>query len=90
MIDLTGVGAVLGGVGTLIIAAAALRAGKTIKAIDTAVNGKPKGAQTIQSQVDDLHSDRPKPPEVTPEINGDALLPLVRLLVADMNERRNS
>jgi len=48
--------------------------------VDAAVNGKPPGATTMVSQVQDLHD------ETFPRVdeNGDALLPLVRRLVVQM------
>lgn len=88
-IDLTGVGTFLLGVAAVVSSVAAWRSGKKIAAIDHAVNGKPVGAQSIQSQVSDLHSDRPPPPQIPVEVNGEALLPLVRRLVAYIEEDRN-
>lgn len=90
--DLTGLGASLVGLAAVIGALASfymtIKNTKKIRDIDHAVNGKPTGAQSMQSQVSDLHSDRPAPPHIPEEINGAALLPLVRLLVADMHQRR--
>lgn len=65
----------LGGAAAAIIMA--IKTAKTVQKIDHAVNGKQPGDQTMVSQVADLHSDRPVPVEV----NGGALLPLVRYLV---------
>lgn len=91
-IDFTGLGAVLVGVAAVIGAGAsaymAVKNTKKIRDIDHAVNGRPRGAQTMQSQVDDIHSTQPPPLAITEEINGEALLQLVRELVAAERERR--
>ena len=46
--------------------------------IDHAVNGKPPGATTMVSQVQQLHDDK------FPSPNGDAVLPLLRQVAADV------
>lgn len=102
-IDLNGFGAILLGIAALI---GALASGystivntRKIRDIDHAVNGKGPGAQTMQSQITELHGDReeeeehrdrslPPPPRIPPEINGTDLATLMQLLVADMYERR--
>lgn len=55
--------------------------------IDAAVNGKAPGASPMVDQVQDLHDQIPTPEPAEPAVNGGALLPLVRLLVADMQRR---
>lgn len=92
MDDLTGIGAILVGIAAVIGSTAsfwmAIKNTKKIRDIDHAVNGKPPGAQSIQSQVTDLHSDRPEPPKVDPELNDAAIRDMLRELVADARERR--
>lgn len=90
-IDLNGLAALLIGfaavIGSLVSGYTAVRNTRKIRDIDHAVNGKPTGAQTMQSQISDLHN---RPELATPEeIDEAALLPLVKLLVADMRERRD-
>lgn len=98
-IDLSGWGAVLVGVAAVIGSLAsfymAVRNTKKIRSIDKktedidhAVNGRPLGAQTLQSQVSDLHSDRPPPPQLPEEMQGVAIRDKLDLLLADMYERR--
>lgn len=92
-LDLTGLGAVLVGfaavIGSLASAYMAVKNTKKIRDIDRAVNGKPPGAQTLQNQVADLHSDRPPPPPLPEELSDVAIKEMLQLLVADMTERRN-
>ena len=52
-----------------------------VQQVDAAVNGKPPGATTMVQQVQDLTNQAFPQPEFT---NGDALLPLVRRLVIQM------
>ena len=96
-IDWTGVSLAIAATGTAVaVIINALKTGKIVKAtqekvleIDRAVNGKEAGAQSMVSQVDDMH--KGDFPPITPEvINGAALLPLVRLLVEDMEERKRN
>lgn len=91
-LDLTGWGAVLVGAAAVIGALASfymsIKNTKKIRDIDHAVNGRPKGAQTMQSQVADIHSDRPEPPALPEEFNDAAIRDMLKLLVADMHERR--
>jgi len=49
-----------------------------VKQIDAAVNGKPPGATTMVSQVQDMHDRLP------PVTNGDAVLPMLRTILAKM------
>lgn len=93
-IDLSGWGAVLVGIAAIIGSAAsfymAVRNTKKITDIDHAVNGRPKGSQTMQSQVDDIHSDRPKPPGLPPEMKTAAIVDKINILLADMYERQRN
>lgn len=93
-IDLTGLGAVLVGVAAVIGSLASgymsIKNTKKIRDIDHAVNGKPEGAQSLQSQVADIHSDRPAPPPLPPEMNDAAIKQMLQFLVAAENERRNN
>lgn len=93
MIDLTGWGAILVGlaavIAALVPAYSAIKNTKTLDAIDHAVNGKPAGAQTLQSQVADIHSDRPPPPPLPPELNNAAVREMLQFLVASEHERRS-
>jgi hypothetical protein len=51
--------------------------------IDHAVNGKPVGAQTMQSQIGEIHHrDFPTEP------NGDAVLPLLRQILANQEPNK--
>lgn len=90
--DLTGLGAILVGVAAVIGSLAsfwmAIKNTKKIRDIDHAVNGKPAGAQSLQSQVSDLHSDRPPPPQLPPELKDAAIRDMLMELVADMHEHR--
>ncbi len=92
-VDFTGVGAILVGIAAVIGSLAsfwmAIKNTKKIRDIDHAVNGKPPGAQSIQSQVTDLHSDRPKPPKLPEEMNDAAIKQMLQLLVADMYDRND-
>lgn len=73
--------------GAFVLIYVALRGVKQkVNSIDHAVNGKDPGEATLVSQVDDLHKEIPIP--VPDEVNGAALLPLVKLLVADMKARQ--
>ena len=101
-VNYTGIGALLLGVAGLIGSLAAAystvttdRRSKatlsTVKAtavqvgqIDNAVNGKPPGATTMVAQVQELHDDKFPPP------NGDALLPLLRKVAADVAALKRS
>lgn len=56
-----------------------------VRQIDAAVNGKAPGAAPMVDQVQDLHDQIPTPEVPEPH---DALLPLVRMLVADMQDRQ--
>lgn len=94
-VDWSGVALAIAALGTAIaVVINAFKTGKIVKAtqgkvleIDHAVNGKQPGAQSMVSQVDDLHKEIPIP--LIPEaVNGAALLPLVKELYADMLERR--
>lgn len=91
-IDLTGLGAILVGVAAVIGSLAsfwmAVKNTKRIEAIDHAVNGRPPGSVPMQSQVADLHSDRPKQPSYPAELENAAIRDMLRELVADMHERR--
>lgn len=89
-LDLIGLGTFLLGVAAVISSIAAWRSGKKITAIDHAVNGKPAGAQTMQSQVSDIHSDRPAPLRADPELNDAAIRDMLRELVAESRERRQN
>lgn len=93
-IDLTGLGAVLVGFAAVIGSVASgymsIKNTKKITDIDHAVNGKPAGAQSLQSQVSDIHSDRPKPPQFPAELNDAAIKEMLRILVADMYDRRKN
>jgi hypothetical protein len=91
--DWAGIGQGLGGI---VIAFTALyatvvngrRIGAThaeVQEINHAVNGKPRGAQSIQSQVQDLHDDRPGEPPP----GGRALLPMMEELVRNVAELRS-
>lgn len=98
--DLAGIGLVLTGsaavIGSLAAAYMTIRNSNRIRDIDHAVNGRPKGAQTMQSQVADLHQDLSLPgeahhPLALPPAMGDAAIKeMLRLLVADMWERRDT
>lgn len=91
-LDLTGVGAVLVGLAAVIGSVASfvmtIKNTKKITDIDHAVNGKKIGAQPMVDQVDDLHSDRPPPPELPPELNDAAIIQMLQFLVAAETDRR--
>lgn len=93
-VDLSGLGAVLVGLAAVIGALASgymtIKNTKKIRDIDHAVNGKPPGAVTMQRQVADLHSDRPPPPHLPEDLNDAAIRQMLKMLVADMYERRAS
>lgn len=80
---LVGIAALLG---SLVSGYVAIVNTRRIRDIDHAVNGRPKGAVTMQRQVADLHEDRPFPPKQG--VDGAAIRDMVSLLVADMYERR--
>lgn len=67
--------AILGGI-ALVIAASTRR---DTRQINSAVNGKPHGAQSIQGQVDDLHE----------EIDDGAILPLLRKVARRLDVNGN-
>lgn len=54
--------------------------------IDAAVNGKPPGETTMVSQVQDLHDQIPAP--VPPVEDQDAVLPLLKKVLAELEEIR--
>lgn len=77
-IDYTGIGTALIGLATLVTAINALR---KVKQIDHAVNGKAAGAQSMQSQVSDLHDQLPTPVPVLPE---ESVRDLLRRILAHL------
>jgi uncharacterized protein YoxC len=87
MDDLIGVAAVITAITTPVVLVIVAFLSRKVTHIDHAVNGKDKGAQTMVSQVDDMHKGD-FPPVI--DTNGAAVLPLVKLLVEDMNRRNVS
>jgi hypothetical protein len=87
-IDYAGVGQLCVGLATLVAAVAALRKSRTVETkvdlVSHAVNGKPPGATTLVSQVQDL-TNKAFPPEE------DAILPLLRRIAAgvERTEQQN-
>lgn len=87
--DYGGIAAVITAVGVLVAALAAayvsvlntrrIKATEVmVKQIDNAVNGKPPGASTMVSQVQDLHNQLPQP------VTDLAVLPLLRKVAEDL------
>ena len=79
-----GLAAVITALATPAVLVILARMNRKVTQIDHAVNGKAIGAQSMVSQVDDMHKGDFPPDDA---INGAALLPLVRMLVADMQKR---
>jgi hypothetical protein len=74
---LTALAAVLGGIALIITAYTGLIVARRVKAIDHAVNGKPVGAQTMQSQVGEIHR----------RGDTDAVLPLLRQILSNQERQ---
>ncbi len=95
--DLAGIAAVVTATAVLIAAGASayvtVKSTRTIKQtnamvhqIDAAVNGKPPGSTTMVDQVQAL-TNQAFPKE---EVNGDAMLPLLRKLANDVDELKRA
>lgn len=82
-VDFAGIGQALVGVATLIASVAALRKASVVESkvdqVGHAVNGKPPGATTLVSQVQDL-TNKAFPPQE------DAILPLLRRIAAAVED----
>lgn len=82
--DWAGVAQLVTSLALLVGAIGGFRVARRVKQIDAAVNGKPPGETTMVKQVQDL-TDKAFPPDPG---NGDAVLPLLRRLVADFAEHK--